>query len=233
MFCFVLFTGSLFFFWWGRVLNKSWYKKNRWKSRCIKNPAYLLYIGDEILGSYVGYYNNPCQKEFIKGSPRKKNQKTTIWNQSAKQKKTIGIISGCFRGLLGWSDFLHLMSGFNEPGPVLLEASVCLLGVYFASGWPKAKRKSRWGLLVGADRCGCCCWSPPHSEIVEMQRMTKWRDFVGQWRGFMNFEFWITFVLKGLKGCFGNDHHCDHMTVLWEGGWFNTCKRGCFAKLRW
>ena len=22
------------------------------------------------------------------------------------------------------------------------------------------------------------------------------------------------------------DHSNNHMTVLWEGGWFNTCKRG-------
>ena len=46
---------------------------------------------------------------------------------------------------------------------------------------PKQSGKAGWGLLVGADLCGGrCCWSPPHSEIEKMQRLTKWRDFVGQ-----------------------------------------------------
>lgn len=93
-------------------------------------------------------------------------------------------------------------------GPVLHKASVCLLGVYFASGWPKAKRKSRLGVVGWSGSTGgCCCWSQPHSEIEKMQRMTKWRDFVGQWGGLWTLSFESPLVLKGLKGCFGNDNN--------------------------
>ena len=86
------------FFWWGRVLNKSWYTKNRWNSRCIKNPGYLLCIGigDEILGSILRDYNKLWQKRIHKRilPPQKKNLDKPIGHQ----KNPIGyrdVFGGC------------------------------------------------------------------------------------------------------------------------------------------
>ena len=42
-------------------------------------------------------------------------------------------------------------------------------------------------------------------KLWKMQRVTKWRDFCRSIRGV--YEFRISFVLKGLKGCFGNDNN--------------------------
>lgn len=47
---FIAFFGGGGFF---LILNKSWYKKNRWKSKLIRNLGYLSYIGGEQLGSYI------------------------------------------------------------------------------------------------------------------------------------------------------------------------------------
>lgn len=108
-----------------------------------------------------------------------------------------------FSGVAGMKRFFCISCHGRLP-----KASVCLLGVYFASGWPKAKRKSRLGVVGWS-------WSLRRLLLLESAAFRNWNNatddkmegFCRSMRGLMTFEVWITFVLKGLKGCFGNDNN--------------------------